>query len=111
MSLYTMPRELEEALGRPGADALAGFLQRVLDEEKRDVMSRIDEKVTGRYEVILRRVHEDIAGAELRLDRRIADVEVRIESVKTRILVWLVGLIAVQGGFMVALAWASKRLF
>ena len=122
MSVVNVPQVLRERLGSDGADALVDLVNKAIEEETRDVMARIDEKVVGRYADILRRVHEDIAGVEIRLTERMAAFEVRlgdrinrveisVASLESRLLRWLVGTFIIQMAAMVVLAWASKRLF
>lgn len=143
MAVVTIPRVLEEKLGKDASAALAEMLAKMFDDERRDVLSRVDEKVAGRYSDIHRRIHEDIAGVELRLQKqmgeletrlqkqiadlgvRISDVEVRlrkemgelevrltnkISDAKNSLMMWIVGSMVVQAGFMVLVAWASKHL-
>ena len=73
MSLVKVAQVLRERLGPEGADAVAEALDGWMADERRELLSRADEKVEARYESIHRRVHEDIAGVEIRLTKVMAD--------------------------------------
>ena len=83
-------------------------------------------KVEARYETIHRRVHEDIAGVEIRMTARMADLEgklisrmadlesrlgQRMSDLESRSLRWLVTALVLNAGLMLLTGWASKHLF
>ena len=78
MSLIKLVRVLGEKIGTEPAEALVESLEAWLAEEKRDVISRVDEKINARQDLIQRRIHEDIAGVEIRLTTRMADLESKL---------------------------------
>src|SRR5262245_18461701 len=80
MAIYAIPQALEERLAHPASEALAELLQRVHEEDKKDVISRIDEKVNARYDQIHRRIHEDVAGLEIRLTRQMSDLKTELRT-------------------------------
>jgi hypothetical protein len=132
MGAVVIPHVLEEKLGRAASEALIGLVNEVVREEKSDVLGRIDEKVSGRYEEIRRHSHEDVAGVELRLTNRFNDVETRmgqlevrlgnriqevelklgkqIQEYKIDVIRWIVAMVVVQAGLMVVVAWAAKHM-
>jgi tRNA uridine 5-carbamoylmethylation protein Kti12 len=75
---------LQDKLGSTASEALA----EMLEEERRDVLARVDERVEARYADIRRRVHEDIAGVEIRLTNSMAQLRTemieKIESIASK---------------------------
>jgi hypothetical protein len=78
--------------------------------------------LNARTSDIQRRLHEEIAGVELRLTNRINDVDRRLHSVEIAltnkmadwrdvIVRWIVASVVLQAGLMIVVAWLSKRLF
>jgi len=102
MSVYSIPQALEERLGKAASEALAEMLRAMFDDERRDMLARIDEKVVGRYADIQRRGHEDVAGVELRITQKLVDVEARLTGFETK-------LAALEGRFDAKLAALEGR--
>lgn len=122
MGWFDAVNALESRLGREGARELVVAVEAWLLQERQEMISRMDEKLTARQETIQRRIHEDIAGVEIRLTKAVSDLEVRVErrlsefefrlgEHKTTMLRWFVAVVVLQTGFLTLVSWATKALF
>ena len=67
MGLLEISRQLAELIGAKAADLVADLVRQQHEEAKTVLETFANSKVNERYAELHRRVHEDIAGVELRL--------------------------------------------